>query len=251
MIKLKDWHFSKCMRGDTQGEYFRAHGIVTGHPKLEDGISITTSMIEKIKLDAEKNRLLMYTHSQNEYELLISEISEHEFDITQEYLKIFEVPEISWEQYKKLRESYEQDLAQEIERELDCNELYLQFSGVFVQEAFWCNSSGEVRKINVRQHIGTLQDSYLITDWEKGEVDFRYFDGFNSIQPYHWSDGLQTIVIKVISSDDLNFEGSERNITCKAGETTRIQRKEYRGEGLFSPDVVNGKCIFYLGEEKK
>lgn len=35
----------------------------------------------------------------------------------------------------------------------------------------------------------------------------------------------------------------ERVIVCKAGEVTCIESKEYCGEGLLSPDVVNEKNV--------
>ena len=86
MVKLKYWHFSRYK------DECHAHGVVSGHPRLEDGVLATTSMIESIKLDSENNRLIMITYSQNEYELLFADVQLMCFEETSDILQEFNIP---------------------------------------------------------------------------------------------------------------------------------------------------------------
>ncbi len=242
MIQLTEWYFSKHKLKGTSEMCYIAHGFVSGHSELKDGTHIDTSMIEKIEMDKINNRLLMYTHSKNEYELLFADIYLEEFKKIQGYLHQFNIPASSLSECKKLQEECKAELIAKADRILKNNELYLMIIGVFVRKAFFKNSDGKVREIPVRPHIGMFQNSYLVTDWEKHEVDFRYFDGIRSIRPYHWSDGLEAIQIENAGNTDILFFSGD-NLLCKAGEVTLIENTQFRGEGLFSPDVVNGKCI--------
>ncbi len=249
MIKLREWYFQSGIIEETQKKGFRAWGFVLGHPKLQDGIHIHTSVIDNLELDAENNRLLMYTHSKNVYELRFADMSFEDYENIKDCLQWFNVPALPLSECKKLHEKDEEELLAKMGSILQNNELYIQLVGVFVQSAFFKNKSGKIRRINADMHVGMHQDSYLVTDFQKREVDFRYWDGYNRITPYHWSDGLKAILIEVLSPNDIEFQGSERTIVCKAGEVTRIESKEYCGEGLLSPDVVNGKCALFNEEE--
>lgn len=40
------------------------------------------------------------------------------------------------------------------------------------------------------------------------------------------------------------YKGSCGDIVCKSGEVTVVKEEDFVGEGLFSPDTVNGKCLF-------
>ena len=83
---------------------------------------------------------------------------------------------------------------------------------------------------------------YLFIVAEHGQVDFRYFPNVN-MQPYHWSDGLESVYIHNIDTYDFMFQGTKEDILCAQGNVTKIEKDNYTGEGLFSPDVVNGKCV--------
>lgn len=247
MIKLTQWYLSEHKKSDTKEIFYQAHGYVIGHPKLLDGIHINTSRVEKIEFDSLNNRVLMKTYSKNEYEMFLSDICFNSFKKTKGILKKLNVSIPSFDKCKKLSEKAELDLLHKVEELLKENELYLQAFGVYIQKAFWKCQTKEIREIKVLEHSGMFQDSYLITDWDKHEVDFRYFDKFNVIEPYHWSDGLDAVLIDNKGSVDIWFAGTDKRILCKAGEVTRIESKEYRGEGLFSPDVVTGKCALTSG----
>lgn len=246
MIKLTDWFLS---RHEYDGEcFYMAHGNVSGHPKLQDGIFINTSKIEKITEDLDNNRLIMLTHSNNTYELTLATINFNNIEYTKQFLEVFDISASVLEPCKRLHDESEIKLLSEVDSILENNELFLKTFGVYTQRAFYKDDIGKVREIPVRPHIGMFQDSYLITDWEDGKVDFRYFDKPNGIEPYHWSDGLKAVKIKNEGSSDILFL-ADTNIACLRDKITVIESTSYNGEGLFSPDVVNGKSLLIKMED--
>ena len=65
----------------------------------------------------------------------------------------------------------------------------------------------------------------------------------NSIEPYHWSDGLERIHFENVGENAV-FQGSKETIELPTNSIMVIESTAYRGEGLFSPDCVNGKSAF-------
>ncbi len=247
MYTLKNWCLGKAMDG---GLY--AHGTVFGHHRLSDGDSIYTSKIEKIYLRA-KGEYVMETHSGSLYHLLAEEMSPKEEKETKEKLATFEFAD-GTEMMQELAEA--EAVLNEKKKMIDnCEEtarmhmdedgLYLIMEYMHVVKAIF-KKGEKYREIFAYVHVGMFQDSVLLTDWEEGEVDFRYFPN-SMMEPYHWSDGLANIYIHNVGRRNIVFEGTKRNIECKANEVTKISKCEYRGEGLFSPDAVNGKCLFSGG----
>lgn len=53
MITLRDWYLTSHMTDEVGEEFYMGHGIVSGHPKLADGIDIHTSPIEEVRFDSE------------------------------------------------------------------------------------------------------------------------------------------------------------------------------------------------------
>ncbi len=237
MYRLLHWSFSEYQ------DAILAWGYVFGHDRLPDNKYIHTSKIQKMV--CRKEQVLLVTLSGSYYELRWEEMNLNElkntYDIWKRHYPAVTFP-FDW---RKLEEKIQQKRKAEAAEILSENELLLVMVEVSAFYAYLKNSQGQVRQIPIDIHVGTFQDSYLVTDWKKREVDFRYFDKLFGIKPYHWSDGLQGLKIKNVGTSEITFYGSERMILCKAGEVTCIKKKEYSGEGLFSPDVVNGKCAFF------
>lgn len=57
------------------------------------------------------------------------------------------------------------------------------------------------------------------------------------------TDGLKAVYIENVG-EPFVFKGSCGDIVCKSGEVTVVKEEDFVGEGLFSPDTVNGKCLF-------
>lgn len=228
MIRLKDWYFTKHRLIDLDEDCYCAHGVVSGHPRLEDGIDITTSKVEHIKPDAENDRLIMHTYSGNEYELLLADIQIMRFEETSDVLQKFGMPALDKEQCKHLAKQARVKLQDKVSSVLNNNELYLQLMGVFVQKAFFKNHSGEVRELSIKCHSGMFQDSYLICGGKYCEVDFRYFDRFMEIEPYCWSENVEAVRIENVGDTPITCKLKEQ-IACPIGKITWIQRPPHAG----------------------
>ena len=228
MIQLKDWYFTKHRLIDLDEDCYCAHGVVSGHPRLEDGIDITTSKVEHIKPDDENGRLIMHTYSGNEYALLLADIQIMRFEETSDILQQFGISDLDKEKCKQLAEQARMKLREKVSSLLNNNELYLQLMGVFVQKAFFKNHSGEVRELSIKCHSGMFQDSYLICDGKYCEVDFRYFDRFMEIEPYCWSENVEAVRIENVGDTPITCKLKEQ-IACPIGKITWIQRPPHDG----------------------
>ena len=245
MVKLENWYLE---------EYDRkkgiAWGIVSGHDRLFDGAYIHTSRIEKLELHREEEELLMYTKSGNAYLLKWYAMDLEKKNSTRQILRQFGISDDFFLQCPALKAQSEKELLSVADRRLQNNELLLKTAK---NRAFFKDKQGDVREIPILIHTGMFQDSVLVRDCEQGQVDFRYFpDGLlgTAITPYHWSNGLKAVLIENSSRYDISFIGTSRRILCRAGKVTRIESREYQGEGLFSPDIVDGKCFFDNKNEK-
>lgn len=250
MYTLKNWSLKKFIDG---GIY--VNGTVYGHHRLKDGDYIHTSEIEKIYLCAD-NEYIVETHSGSLYHLVAEEMDWAEHKDTMEklgLLKILDGAEYASQLAIKKEQLYEKQrligAAEDTAKEhMDEDGLYLIMEQMNVVKAVLKRES-RYREINVCVHVGMFHNSVLIRDLKDREVDFRYFPE-DMMEPYHWSDGLQCIFIHNIGRHSILFRGTEQNIVCKANEVTKIRNDEYQGEGLFSPDIVNGKC-FFSGRDAK
>ena len=244
MYKLKNWSFGRFFDG---GIY--VNGIVFGHHRLQDGEDIHTSEIEKIYM-YDENEYVVATHSGSLYHLLVDEMNPEKKENNKETLgtlkalKGVEKTEQLDTEIKRFEEKQKvvglfMNTAKE---NMEDDGLYLIMEHMHVVKAV-LKSNNVYRELHSSVHVGMFQDSVLVTDWEEGEVDFRFFPNL-MMEPYHWSDGLNCIYIHNIGKNNILFKGTNQIIDCKTNEVTKICKNAYREEGLFSPDVVNGKCIF-------
>ncbi len=244
MYTLKNWSFGKFIDG---GIY--VNGTVYGHHRLQDGHYICTSEIEKIYLCAD-NEYVAETHSGSLYHLFVDEMDPEKDEDTKEKLGLFKLLDgaEAASQLAAAKEVFDQKqkiigAAEDTAKEyMDEDGLYLIMEYMHVVKAI-LKKDTNFREIHASVHAGMFQDSVLVTDWEDGKVDFRYFPNY-MMEPYHWSDGLSCIYIHNIGKCSIVFKGTKQNIECKANEVTKISKDEYQGEALFSPDAVNGKCVF-------
>lgn len=234
MYTLTNWHFS--MYKDT----CIAWGIVSGHSKFSDGTLIHTSRIKQVSVDEEQACLLVHTKSGSQYRLSFADIALDCIEDTRSRLHQLGISADLLDRCEKICADSEKAKMLESGSVLNSSELFLEMCGVSALLAYFKDETGELHQIQITIHSGMYQDSVLITDWYNELVDFRYFPN-DCIKPYHWSDGLNAVKIKNSGRKDIIFSGSHREIVCRSGEITVIESGEYDGEGLFSPDAVNGK----------
>lgn len=233
MAALTDWGFIK-------GNHFHLKGIVIDHPKLTDGMDITTSYIETVVRQGDS--FIARTKSGTVYNLELAEIGmdkEVVYD-TIIALKDFGFDENIIIEAQILKERKSVEYLQNADKVLDNGELLLCMAGTNAIRAYFkfCN---KVEACQIRRHVGMYQDSILIG--LMGKVDFRYFPKTNSCEVYHWSDGLKSVKIVNTGAEQTIFNGRGTMLVIKKGEMKALERKIFANEGLFSPDCVNGKSI--------
>lgn len=233
MATLTDWGFIK-------GNHFHLRGIVIGHPKLTDGMDITTSYVETVVRQGDC--LIAKTKSGTVYNLELAEIGmdkEVVYD-TIAALKGFGLDENIIIEAQILKERKSVEYLQNADKVLDNGELLLCMAGTNTIRAYFkfCN---KVEECQIRVHTGMYQDSVLVE--LMGKVDFRYFPKPNSCEVYHWSDGLRTVKITNTGAEQTIFDGRGTMLVIKKGEMKALEKKIFANEGLFSPDCVNGKSI--------
>ena len=238
MITMRGW--SLLSYNEPDEPLYKVEGIIFGHDRIMDGISAHTSNIEEVSLD--NDRINVLTHSKNNYVLELSEIDMSSFDITEMILDRFGVS-INKDYCQQLKNKKSADLIKFVDSVIDDNELFLEMAGVYVQNAFF-KKDGNIRGIKFNVHLGMFKDSYLVSDYDKGWVDFRYFGDLNYIKPYHWSDGLDAIKIKNVGSLPLRFRGTNTCIECNKDEITKVDHSMYTEDELLSPDAVNDVNFF-------
>lgn len=240
MYTMKNWYL------DPYNDKFRCRGHCYGNPRFFSGEFVTTSYIVSIEVEDDEERLKLFTKSGSCYILGYADISESAVEQTEKALKSMGVA-LDLQRCVRLKEDRLKTFKVELAGLLKPNELYVVMTGgLGIVEAYF-KSEEDVVQMPVRVHTGTFQDSIYVSDYATGLCDWRIFPNVFCVQPYHWSDNIQAVHINNVG-DEFYFKGTSREILCKSGEVTVIKHEDYVGEGLLSPDAVNGKCVFFDGK---
>lgn len=219
-----------------------AWGLVTWHPKLPNGLFCHTSPVREACL--ESDALTLVTSSGHRYALQPEAMAPNGLEETAEGLeKLGLSPALADEWAQARREADERRRAR-LTGDLAPGELLLEVVGVNAFAAFFRTEEGELTEVRPYVHTGMFQDSVLITDWDTGTVDFRFFPKGDRLEPYHISDGLTAIRLCNLGAAAVTFGGPGRETLCPAGEVTLLPMAAHETEGLFSPDTVNGKGLY-------
>lgn len=240
MYRLGNWFL------EVWGDEVVGRGDCYENPRFSEGHFIHTSAVLEIKINEEENWMKLFTYSGSCYVLDFADIAEYGAEGAR---RAFQSKGISFDIEKcvNLRNQRVEKLMQHLSGVLNPGSLYVRMAGGWsVWEAYFKAAENMVVPIEICRHVSSFScDSILVTDWRNRLCDWRIFPYGSGIEPYHWSDGLDTVSIENLGGD-FTFKGSHKNILCKQGEITVMKHEEYVGEGLFSPDAVNGKCIFLM-----
>lgn len=239
MLTLRNWGLVQSHHGG----WIAAVGRVSGHPSLRTDIRIHTSPVAEAEL--EDGVLLVATASDHLYTLLPEWFDSDYRESTTACLEQLGLDAGFADACVQARTQADQARLAENERETGPGELLLEVIGTSARRALFRTAEGKPVHLTRLVHSGMFQDSILFTDWEGGTVDFRYFPRDGRVEPYHISDGLHTIKIRNLGGGPVLFGHEGKEAVCPAGEVTALPAAEHNREGLFSPDVVNGKNIFH------
>lgn len=237
MFRLRNWYLKNV------DNFMMGFGACYGNPRFQEGYFIHTSPVLNIELG--ERSLKIFTESGSCYAAAFEDADGHALECTQ---RVFQTMGIQFdvEKCKMLKRRRTEAVKRYVSEAVYPDELYVKMAGGRdVKEAFFKKEDGSVVEIAVVRHESSFSNgSILVTDWENGLCDWRIFPLGDIVRPYHWSDGLYSVSIENIG-DDFVFKGSSRDILCRHGTITRITGKEYVGEGLLSPDAVNGKSLLW------
>ena len=258
---LKNWTLS------ASEDTLYAWGNVYDNPQFARGLYIHTHYFESFDIDMQNKRFDAFTRSGSHYALPFDCISTNENDNVKQTLitngfKSFDADLIE-EQYDNwIKLSNKRKQQDEIEKEKEIKSfisktpersLYMEVFkdhttlAIFHRDHMEETEAPLCFEVSTHVHVGMVRDSVLITDWKYGLVDYRYFPYDTRMETYHWSDGLDRLIVKNVSNEAVELDRT----LIKPNETVTIERNNNIREGLISPDVVNGKSLLTSLQKKE
>ena len=204
MVLLLNWNVDEVMM----------YGNCIGHEKLADGMHIHTSPYVKIEVCEEG--LSVVTFSGTHYLCRVKDINLNALEQTKEALAASGVDISFLDNVSEVVEKAKKEKAEEVSKLIGDNDLYLEFAGIAVVNAFF-KSEGVLIPLEPFCHVGTFQDSYLIR--KAGIVDVRYFDKVAGVDFYHVSDGINNIYFRHVGDSQFCVTGIGDGFTIKKGDT--------------------------------
>ena len=173
-LQLHDWYIGEHKFGN--GNAYRiVHGVVTGHKKLADSIYMHSSEVKAFHVDEEENEMVVTTRNS----VYHCPLAYWDFKNQDKYQNI--IPE-----YEKLKGEYQDTIEYP---SIEAGKVLLvlaDFCEYYFHSLYYVpkdSEDGESVEYKGWAHVGTFQDSYLIS--AKGcEVDLRYFPHYQNIEFY-------------------------------------------------------------------
>lgn len=183
--KMYYWYLSKDENGN-----IRLHGNVTGHYKYEDSTFINSSFVSNFFIKG--NELLVETQN-SLYKCPLSFCNIKKQEST--HNEFFD--ENEWNQILA-QTNYKTEIT------CDENEILLVISNY---DDYYFNdliayNNGKKIQYEVFPHIGTFQDSFLITNYED-DIDIRYFPHPGNLEFYSECFGNREFLIENIGDNEL------------------------------------------------
>lgn len=194
-----------------------AVGIVSGHPKMPEGIRIHTSAI--LRTARVENCLQLGTASGSSYQLPMKEwgsCPEKDELLIPELLNL---PADFWTRCAQLRDEARRKEKSDLRSLIEPGTLSLRVVGTHILSALWAGADSQIRVASVRIHLGMFQDSYLILG-EYGKsptlcgVDLRLFPMWNRLEPYHISQEIKLLRVCNEGRTDIAFGFDTKSILC-------------------------------------
>ncbi len=230
MFQLKSW---EVLHGFCYGNVF-------GNPRFSDGTRIHTSSIMEVKVDEKNSQLVVRTKSNNFYHMKFQDINIFSEKETKDELKKWGIDGRIIDRCLQMQIKEELLYKEQLKSKIKPRELYVVTSGVYPVKAYFLKEDGELVDVQISHHVGMFQDSILFC--KHGVVDFRIFPNWN-MEIYHWSDGLDSVLFENVGND-FKIQATNKRIPCKKHEIAVVRAEDYTGDGLISPDCVNGKSAF-------
>ena len=220
----KDMYLHYWYIFDKGGE-MHARGNVTGNPKIEDSVRVTTSPVVSVTVDEDCGEaIIMTAHS-----VYRCPLEYWRFDSQDKYEGIRELVS----DYDSLKEKYKDKL---VYPEIEQGRVLLvlaDFCEYYFHSLCVKDENGKRLDCRGQAHIGMFQDSFLIgVSWDnpaeihdKYRIDIRYFPHYKNIEFYSDETAGMPLYAENIGSSDIYVRRNADTFRLKSGE-----RKELIGE---------------------
>ena len=235
MTKLAKWHVEEIMENFVLG----------GFPVKDDDMflacsSILTSMIDTVEVDEPNKAFIFHTMSGSKYLCPLEDIrwTDRFAEFSKDNLERLNISRAFVDEAIKLAHEKESSFVAWLEKEIFNGDLFIEIGAGGILNVHF-KYEDKVHRLSSQRHMGMFKDSYLYQ--LSGVVDFRHFEFFGcSVSTYHMSDSIKRLVVNNIGSRPVTID----NIVYKHGINVTCVNEENHPEGLFSPDVFNGKGLF-------
>lgn len=181
--KLHYWYVDMLEWNDK--EYVVAHGNVSGHKRLLDTTFIRTSEIQSGVIDKENGELVIITSNTKYY----CPLEYCQWEKQDKFADL--VPEYEW-----IKRNYKGELKVP---EIEENKVLLVLSNFdkYYYHGTYCTLSSKKKVVHFCgcPHVGTFQDSFIISSTDSSAINIRYFPHYQNIKFYsEITDGMPLFV---------------------------------------------------------
>ncbi|MBE5858514.1 MAG: hypothetical protein E7301_00085 [Butyrivibrio sp.] len=225
-LQLHYWYIGEHKYEDGN-EYRIAHGIVTGHKKLADAIDMHSSEVKAIHVDEDEGEMVVTTRNS----VYHCPLSYCRFKKQDEYPDI--IPD-----YEKLKEKYQGTIEYPSIEPGKVLLVLANFSDYYFHSLFYVpkdSESGERMEYTGWPHVGTFQDSYLIST-EDHSVDLRYFPHFQNIEFYSEDTDGCPFFIENIGDTVIYARTHAGNIRLAPGDRKEVIEENAEKDSPVLPD---------------
>ena len=224
-VCLHDWHIREHTRSSGE-KYCTAHGIVTGHPRLQDSIFCNTSKIKTMYINLEEDELVVITRN-TEYHCPLAYCAWDGQDICTHVVPDYEKIKV---QYKDCIPTPTIEPGKVLLVLSDFREYYfhtLYYVPVDSADNKPCISHGHA-------HVGMFQDSFLV--YVDGQpIDLRYFPHMQNIEFYTERTNGLPFYIENIGGSVLYAKTSVGTIKLAPGERKEVKKENAESDTPILP----------------
>lgn len=238
VTRLYRWHIEEH-KNDTGEKKLKLHGNVTGHPRFMDSARIHTSKLQEYYVDWEKGELYARTRN-TEYRCFLEHWDFDRQEKTQVYGEQGERLREYLPEYDKVRVLYYDRYP---DPEIEPGKVLLvlaDYEEYYFHSLYYVPQEGKKRSnYTGYPHVGTFQDSYLITTQDY-RIDLRYFPHEGNIEFYMEQTEGCPWFIENIGTKTLYARTSVGVLKLQAGERKAVCRENTEKE----PPVLHGGDLY-------
>lgn len=231
-IRLYDWYIDE--HDGENGTVLIGHGVVTGHPRIMDATGMHTSAIQAVFADFDKGEINVTTLN-NVYHLPMEQCRWKAQDKAPHLIPDYELMKERY-QGKIIYPTIEPGKVLLV---LSNSSRYYFHSLHYVPEG---SKDGKPEEYHGYAHVGTFQDSYLIST-DDYEIDLRYFPHYQNIEFYSEITADRPLFLENVGDAVLYAKTSVGIIRLDPGD-----RKEVKKENADTdPPVLPGGDLYPAG----